>query len=390
MYKIQTLNKIAAIGLDNMTRDVYEIASELSAPDGILVRSADMLNLQFQKNLLAIGRAGAGVNNIPVDKCTAQGIVVFNTPGANANAVKELAILSLLISSRKIIPGFEFCKSLKATGKELTDMIEKAKSQFAGPEIAGKKLGVIGLGAIGVGVANSALGLGMEVEGHDPFISVDSAWHLSHEVKKAKGLDRLLATSDYITLHVPQTPETKGFLNAEKISRMKKGVRLVNLSRGGLVVEKDLIEALNSRQVSCYVTDFASEELLKLSNVICFPHLGASTPEAEDNCAIMIVNQFMDFFENGNITNAVNFPTCSLECQGNSRIIIVNRNVPNMVGQFTTILAAAKINIVEMLNKSRTDIAYNIVDVEGAITEDTLGKLRQIEGVIKVREIQKN
>jgi D-3-phosphoglycerate dehydrogenase len=312
MYKIQTLNKIAAIGLDKMTRDVYEIASEMNAPDGILARSADMLNMTFQNNLLAVGRAGAGVNNIPVDKCTAQGVVVFNTPGANANAVKELAILSLLISSRKIIAGVEYCKSLKAAGKELTDLVEKNKSKFAGPEIACKKLGVIGLGAIGVGVANSALALGMAVEGHDPFISVEAAWNLSHEVKKAKGLDRLIATSDYITIHVPQTEQTKGILNAEKIAQMKKGVRIVNLSRGGLVVEKDLLAALKSGQVAAYVTDFASEELLKCENVICFPHLGASTPEAEDNCAIMVVDQFMDFFENGNITNSVNFPTCVL------------------------------------------------------------------------------
>jgi D-3-phosphoglycerate dehydrogenase / 2-oxoglutarate reductase len=391
MYKIQTLNKIAGIGLEKMSRDIYEIASEMNHPDGILVRSADMLQMQFQPNLMAVGRAGAGVNNIPVDRCTQQGIVVFNTPGANANAVKELAIFSLLLCSRKIIDGINYCKSLTATGKELTDLIEKNKTNFVGPEIAGKKLGIIGLGAIGVGVANSALGLGMEVEGHDPFITVDAAWNLYHDIKKAKGLDRLIATSDYLTLHLPQTEQTKGLINGEKISHMKKGVRIINLSRGGLVVEKDLIAALKTGQVAAYVTDFASEALLKTENVICFPHLGASTPEAEDNCAVMVVNQFREFFENGNITNSVNFPSSSLERQNSGdRIIIVNRNVPNMVGQFTTILAGAKINIMEMLNKSKGDIAYNIVDVENAVCEDTLGKLRQIEGVIKVRAIQKN
>ncbi len=390
MYRIQTLNKIAAIGLDKMTRDIYEIASELNSPDGILVRSADMQNTRFENNLLAIGRAGAGVNNIPIDRCTDNGIVVFNTPGANANAVKELAILSLLLSSRKIIQGIEYCRSLNEKGKVLTDLIEKNKAQFTGPEIAGKKLGVIGLGAIGVGVANAALGLGMQVEGHDPFISVEAAWSLSHDVKRAKGLDRLIATSDYITLHVPQTEQTKGLINAEKISHMKKGVRIINLSRGGLVIEKDLITALKSGQVAFYITDFASEELLHCDNVICYPHLGASTPEAEDNCAVMVVNQFMDFFENGNITNSVNFPSCVLDHQGNHRLIIVNRNVPNMVGQFTTILANSKINILEMLNKSKGDIAYNIVDVEEDIPENILDQLRKIEGVIKVRKIEKN
>ncbi|MBL8028411.1 MAG: phosphoglycerate dehydrogenase [Fibrobacteres bacterium] len=389
MFKIQTLNKIAAIGLDRLPRDNYETASELSSPDAILVRSADMLQMAFQDNLLAIGRAGAGVNNIPVDKCTSQGIVVFNTPGANANAVKELAILSLLIGSRRVIPGIEFVKTLKGKGAEFTNLVEKNKGQFTGPEIMGKKLGVMGLGAIGVMVANSAVALGMEVEGHDPFISVEHAWNLSHEVKKAKGLDRLIATSDYITLHVPQTEQTKGFINAEKIARMKKGVRIINMSRGGLIVEKDVIEALKNGQIGAYITDFASDALLDAPNTICLPHLGASTPEAEDNCAVMVADQVKDFMENGNILNSVNFPNTSIERQGDARITIVNRNVPNMVGQFSTVLADAKLNILEMINKSRGEVAYNLVDVTGTVTPEIVAKLKKIDGVIKVRVLEK-
>jgi D-3-phosphoglycerate dehydrogenase len=389
MFKIQTLNKIAGIGLERLPRETFEIASELSSPDSILVRSADMLQMTFQDNLLAIGRAGAGVNNIPIDKCTAQGIVVFNTPGANANAVKELAILSLLIASRRIIPGIEFVKTLRGKGAEFTNLVEKNKGQFTGPEIMGKKLGVMGLGAIGVMVANSAVALGMEVEGHDPFISVEHAWNLSHEVKKAKGLDRLIATSDYITLHVPQTEQTKGFINAEKISRMKKGVRIINMSRGGLVVEKDVIEGLKSGQIGAYITDFASDALLDVPNTICLPHLGASTPEAEDNCAVMVADQIKDFMENGNILNSVNFPNTSIERQGDARITIVNKNVPNMVGQFSTVLADAKLNIIEMINKSRGDIAYSLVDVTGSVTAETVAKLKKIDGVVKVRVLEK-
>ncbi len=389
MFRIQTLNKIASVGLERLPRELYEIASELPNPDAILVRSADMLQNTFSSELLAIARAGAGVNNIPVDKCSNSGIVVFNTPGANANAVKELAILSLLISSRKIIPGVDFVKTLRGKGADFSTMVEKNKGQFAGPEIAGKKLGVIGLGAIGVMVANSAIALGMEVEGYDPFISIDHAWNLSHQVKKAKGLDRLIATSDYITLHVPQTEQTKGFINAEKISRLKKGVRIINMSRGGLVVEKDIIEALKSGQIGAYVTDFASEALLDVPNTVCLPHLGASTPEAEDNCSIMAVDQLKEFLENGNILNSVNFPNTIMERQGEARIAIVNKNVPNMVGQFSTILADAKLNILEMINKSRGELAYNLVDVSSSVDSGVVDKLKKIDGVVKVRVIGK-
>lgn len=388
MFKIQTLNKIAVIGLDRLPRDNYEVASEIGSPDAILVRSQDMLKMDFHAGLLAIGRAGAGVNNIPVAKCAEKGIVVFNTPGANANAVKELTLLGLLLSGRKVIDAVTFLKSMAAASpEEISKAVEKGKSQFAGPELKGKKLGIMGLGAIGVMVANAAIALGMEVEGYDPFISVEAAWNLSHNVKRAKGMDRLIATSDYITLHMPQTEDTKGFLNAEKFKHMKKGVRIMNFSRGGLVTEKDIVAAVQAGIVAAYVTDFASPALVQCPGVICLPHLGASTPEAEDNCAVMVVDQIKDFLENGNILNSVNFPACSLERQGGSRISIVNRNVPNMVGQFTTVLAAAKINILEMINKSRGELAYNILDVEGTVSEKELQKLQSIEGVVKVRSI---
>ncbi|OGS34323.1 MAG: 3-phosphoglycerate dehydrogenase [Elusimicrobia bacterium RIFOXYB2_FULL_49_7] len=387
MFKIQTLNKISPRGLDRFPHDSYEIATEFSHPDAVLVRSANMLETSFADTVKAIGRAGAGVNNIPVDRCSKSGIVVFNTPGANANAVKELAILSLLISSRKVVDSVLFLHQAAGKGEELSKLVEKNKSLFVGPEVLGKKLGIIGLGAIGVMVANSALALGMEVEGHDPFITVDAAWSLSKDIKKAKGIDRLIATSDYISLHVPQTEKTKGFLNEEKISRMKKGVRIINLSRGGIVDEKAVIAAIKSGQISCYVTDFASDALLSTENVICFPHLGASTPEAEENCALMIVDQVKDFLENGNIRNSVNFPAITLERQGERRLTIINRNVPNMVGQFSTVLADAKINILEMINKSQNELAYNILDIEGPLSEEVIKKLNAIEGVIKIREI---
>ncbi|MFH0921511.1 MAG: phosphoglycerate dehydrogenase [Fibrobacterota bacterium] len=390
MFKIQTLNKIATIGLDRLPHDNFEVVSEMINPDAILVRSQDMLAMEFGANLTAIGRAGAGVNNIPLAKCTEKGIVVFNTPGANANAVKELTLLAMLLSGRKTLEGAAFLKGMaSAAGEEISKAVEKGKSQFVGPEIKGKKLGVMGLGAIGVMVANAAVALGMEVEGYDPYISVEAAWNLSHNVKRAKGVDRLLATSDYITLHMPQTDDTKGFINAEKLKQMKKGVRILNFSRGGLVVEKDLLAAVQSGMVARYVTDFASPGLLQSEGVICFPHLGASTPEAEDNCAVMVCDQVRDFLENGNIVNSVNFPNCTLEAQGACRVLIVNKNVPNMVGQFTTLLAAAKINIVEMLNKSKGDAAYNIVDIEGDLPAEIEKKLLQIQGVTKVRVLRK-
>jgi D-3-phosphoglycerate dehydrogenase len=389
MFKIQTLNKIAMIGLEGFPREQYEIASEMLNPDAILVRSADMHNMQLPASVKAIGRAGAGVNNIPVEQCSKRGIVVFNTPGANANGVKELVLAGLLLSSRRIVPGIEWAKTLKGKGKEVGPLVEKGKNDFVGPEIKGKKLGVIGLGAIGVMVANDAVALGMEVAGYDPYISVEAAWGLARTVRRATSLDMLLAQSDYITLHVPLMDQTKGMLNRDKFALMKKGVRIVNLARGGLVKNADLLEAMKAGTVGCYVTDFPDDDLLDVPNVIPIPHLGASTPEAEDNCAVMAVEQVRDFLENGNVKNAVNFPACALPVMGRNRIVVANANVPNMVGQITTVLAADKINIADMMNKSAGELAYNIIDIDGNVAEAQVEKLRKIEGVITARLIAK-
>jgi D-3-phosphoglycerate dehydrogenase len=389
MFKIQTLNKIAMIGLEGFPREQYEIASEILNPDAILVRSADMHTMQLPASVKAIGRAGAGVNNIPVEQCSKRGIVVFNTPGANANGVKELVLASLLLSSRRIVPGIEWVGTLKGKGKEVGPLVEKGKNDFVGPEIKGKKLGVIGLGAIGVMVANDAVALGMEVAGYDPYISVEAAWGLARTVRRATSLDMLLAQSDYITLHVPLMDQTKGMLNRDKFALMKKGVRIVNLARGGLVKNADLLEALKAGSVGCYVTDFPDDDLLDVPNVIPIPHLGASTPEAEDNCAVMAVEQVRDFLENGNVKNAVNFPACALPVMGRNRIVVANANVPNMVGQITTVLAADKINIADMMNKSAGELAYNIIDIDGNVAEAQVEKLRKIEGVITARLIAK-
>jgi len=389
MFKIQTLNKIAMIGLDGFARDNYEIASEILNPDAILVRSADMHSMTLPPSVKAIGRAGAGVNNIPVEQCSKRGIVVFNTPGANANGVKELVLAGLLLSSRRIVPGIEWVRTLKGKGKEVGALVEKGKNDFVGPEIKGKKLGVVGLGAIGVMVANDALALGMEVAGYDPYISVEAAWGLARTVRRATSLDMLLAQSDYITLHVPLMDQTKGMLNRDKFALMKKGVRIVNLARGGLVKNADLLEALKAGAVGCYVTDFPDDDLLDVPNVIPIPHLGASTPEAEDNCAIMAVEQVRDFLESGNVKNSVNFPACALPVMGRNRIVVANANVPNMVGQITTVLAADKINIVNMMNKSAGELAYNIIDIDGDLAEAQVEKLRKIEGVITARLIPK-
>ncbi len=390
MYKIQTLNKIASEGLAKFPRDDYEIASEILNPDAILLRSADMHEMTLPATVKAVARAGAGVNNIPVPAMTEKGVVVFNTPGANANAVKELVIAALLFSSRPVIAANKWAAGLIGKGDEIPDLAEKGKSQFVGPEIMGKTLGVVGLGAIGAMVANSAVDLGMNVIGFDPFISVDAAWLLSRSVQKAESLDALLAKCDYITIHVPQTNETKGFINADKISVMKKGVRILNFARGGLVVNKDILVALDSGKIACFVSDFADEDLLKNDKVICLPHLGASTPEAEDNCAFMAVDQLRDFLENGNIVNSVNFPKAKLDeaiPEGGTRLCIANKNVPNMVGQITTVLANEKMNIAAMVNQNRADVAYNLIDVEGTVTPSAIDKLKTIQGVITVRAI---
>jgi D-3-phosphoglycerate dehydrogenase len=368
---------------------MYEIASEIPNPDAILVRSADLHSVEIPSSVKAIARAGAGVNNIPVDLCSERGIVVFNTPGANANAVKELAIAGLLLSSRKIVEGIAWGKTLIEKGDEVPDLVEKGKSQFEGPEIKGKTLGVIGLGAIGVMVANDAVNLGMDVIGYDPYISVDAAWNLSREVKKAETLEGLLRVADYITLHVPLMDATKGMIDMEKIRLMKKGVRLINLARGGLVNDADLIQALQEGKISCYVTDFPNAELLKQERVLCIPHLGASTPEAEENCAEMAVLQLRDYLEAGNIKNSVNFPHCKLEQRSPYRLLVANRNVPNMVGQITTILAEGNINITDLINHHKDKYAYNIIDTESPIPDHLIQKIQAVEGIIRVRVIEK-
>ena len=388
MYKIQTLNKISAEGLANFPRDDYEIASEILNPDAILLRSADMHSMELPASVKAIARAGAGVNNIPVSAMSEKGIVVFNTPGANANAVKELVIAALLFSSRPVHKAADWAKTLAGKGDEIPELAEKGKSQFVGPEIKGKTLGVIGLGAIGAMVANTAIGLGMDVIGYDPYISVDAAWSLSRAVHKAESLESLLSKSDYVSLHIPQTNDTKGFINADRINMMKKGVRLLNFARGGLVVNKDVLAAIDSGKIAQFITDFTDEELLNNDKIICLPHLGASTPEAEDNCAFMAVDQLKNFLERGNIINSVNFPKTYLDAQipaGGTRLCIANKNVPNMVGQISTILADAKLNIEGMVNKNRADLAYNLIDVSCPVADDVLNKLKSIDGVINVR-----
>ena len=390
MYKRQTLNKISPDGLATFPRDDYEIASEILNPDAILVRSADMHTMDIPASVKAVARAGAGTNNIPIPELTERGVIVFNTPGANANAVKELVIAALLFSSRPVHKAAEWAKGLAGNGDAIPDMAEKGKSQFVGPEIKGKTLGVIGLGAIGAMVANTAIGLGMDVIGYDPYISVDAAWSLSRAVHKAESLESLLSKSDYVTIHIPQTNDTKGYINADRIAMMKKGVRLLNFARGGLVVNADVLAAIESGKIASFVTDFADEELLKNDKVICLPHLGASTPEAEDNCAFMAVAQLRDFLENGNITNSVNFPKCRMEepiPADGTRLCIANRNVPNMVGQITTVLADAKMNIAAMVNQNKANVAYNIIDVENKIDDSIIEKIRGIDGVITVRTI---
>lgn len=386
MFKIQTLNKIAACGLERLPRDNYESATEIVNPDGILVRSADMHSLDFPASVKAIARAGAGVNNIPLPKCTERGIVVFNTPGANANGVKELVIASLLLSSRNLFEAITWSQGLK--GKEgVPELVEKGKSAFVGPEIQGKTLGVIGLGAIGVRVANAASALGMRVMGFDPFISVEAAWSLSRDVVKAPSLDTLIAEADYITIHVPLTADTKNLFNAERIARTKKGARLFNFSRSGLVDNAALKAALASGQLGGYVIDFPEEELLGVDKVLPIPHLGASTPESEDNCAIMAADQIREYLERGNIKNSVNFPACELAPSGKTRITVANKNVPNVISNVTTKIGALGLNIDEMLNKNRGDIAYNIIDVTGDVPADLIDKLKGVEGVIAVRVI---
>ncbi len=385
MYKIKTLNKISPVGLDVLPRSDYEISSEITSPDGIILRSFNMHDMELPQSLKAVARAGAGVNNIPIEKCTERGIVVFNTPGANANGVKELVLAGLFLTSRQVVQGIEWAKTLIGEGDQVPKLIEKGKSQFGGPEIKGKTIGIIGLGAIGVMVANDAVALGMKVLGYDPFISVDRAWGLSRSTEKSVSLDNLISQADYISIHAPLTDETKGMINKERFALMKKGVRILNFARNGLVNNADLRDAIAEGIVASYITDFPDEELLQMDNVIGIPHLGASTPEAEDNCAFMAASQIKDFFECGNLKNCVNFPDCDMPFTSENRIIIINKNIPAMVGKITGLLAEKGVNIANMLNRHKGEFAYNIIDIDGDFSEDDLQSLQGIEGIIMAR-----
>lgn len=387
MYKYHCLNPISAVGLDQLDEN-YVNAETAEGADAILVRSAKMHEMEFDKNLKVIARAGAGVNNIPLERCADEGIVVFNTPGANANGVKELVIAGMLLAARDIIGGINWVQEYEEDG-DIAKITEKKKKAFAGTELEGKKLGVIGLGAIGVLVANAAVHLGMEVYGYDPYVSVDSAWRLSRNIHHAKTADEIYKECDYITVHVPALEDTKGMINKNAISLMKKGVVILNFARDVLVNQEDIVDALVSEKVRCYVTDFPTKEIVGVTGAIVIPHLGASTEESEDNCAKMAAAEVKDFLENGNITHSVNFPDCDMGVKGEGeRITILHKNIPNMIGQFTTLLAEKNMNIEVMTNKSRKEYAYTMLDVDGTVSEDVEAQLAAVEGVLKVRVIK--
>ncbi len=378
---ILTLNKISKIGTGRLS-DQYVIGDDVKNPAGILVRSANMHEFEMPDSLLAIARAGAGVNNIPVEACAEKGIVVFNTPGANANAVKELAIAALLLSCRDIVAGVKWAEGL--TGDDVAKQVEKGKSQFVGPEIMGKKLGVIGLGAIGVNVANAGQALGMKVYGYDPYLSIKSAWSLSNNVQMAT-LNEIYAECDFISIHAPLTADTKEFVNKTSIALMKDGVRILNLARGGLVCNADMAAALEEGKIAKYVTDFPDAEVLAMKNALCIPHLGASTPESEDNCAVMAVDQMQEYLEHGNIINSVNFPNTEMPRSGKTRICIIHKNIPAILSSISGEIAAEGINIGNMTNRSKGDYAYTIVDCDSDVSEENVKDIAAIDGIIRVR-----
>ena len=391
MLKIQTLNKIDHEGLQVFPLSKYEIVSEIPNPDAILLRSFSMHEMELPASLKAVARAGAGVNNIPIDRCTEKGIVVFNTPGANANAVKELVIARMLLASRDIIGGIAWAQTLQSDGDKVPALVEKGKAAFGGIELKGKTLAIIGLGDIGVLVANVAKSLGMKVIGFDPFITVDNAWKLDQSIVRSESIEGCLSQADFITLHVPLMDATRGLVNSEKIAVMKDGVKILNFARGELVSNQDIIAALERKKVACYVTDFPDATMLNVPGIIPIPHLGASTNESEVNCAIMGANQLIDFLENGNIRNSVNFPKATMDRTCCARIIVANRNVPTMVSQITSILAQEGINISNMLNRNRNEIAYNIIDTDqNSIAEGVKQRIESIDGVLMVRIILPN
>lgn len=386
MYNVLTLNKIAACGLEKLGAN-YTVSDNCENPDGIILRSFSMHEMELPASLKCIARAGAGVNNIPIEKCTEKGIVVFNTPGANANAVKELVILGILISSRKVVAGIEWAKTLQGKGAEVAKMVEKGKSSYVGPEIAGKTLGVIGLGAIGAMVANAAIELGMDVIGYDPYLTVDSAWRLSSSIRHAVSIDEVYEKSDYITLHIPATESTTGMINSEAIAKMKAGVRILNFARGTLINDAHMAVALEDGKVACYVTDFPNDAVLSMENVIAIPHLGASTPESEDNCAVMATKELKNYLENGNIKNSVNFPDCEMPKSG-ERIVVAHKNIPSMLANLSKIVSDRGINISNMLNKSKKENAYTMIDLEGVADESIVDVICAVDGVYSARLIK--
>ena len=387
MKKILTLNNISVAGLERLPRESYEISSECSAPDAIILRSYKMHDMDIPDSLKAVGRAGAGTNNIPIEKMSQKGIAVFNAPGANANAVKELVIAGMLIGCRNLCQAWNYTRALTGDNTEISKAVEQGKKDYAGFELPGRTLGVVGLGAIGRYVANAALDLGMNVIGYDPGITVEGAWQLSSTVQKATSIDELLAKVDFVTFHVPLIEATKNMINVERIKLMKDNAIILNFARDGIVDDTAVLEALNAKKLYAYICDFPSNEIKEHERVVALPHLGASTVEAEDNCAIMVAEQVRDYLENGNVINSVNFPQVKMERNGSHRITVVNSNVPNMVGQISTALASADLNIVDMLNKSRDDLAYTIIDVDAEPPQSVIDEIKVIDGVLTVRVI---
>ncbi|MEG1429816.1 MAG: phosphoglycerate dehydrogenase [Hydrogenoanaerobacterium sp.] len=381
---MKTLNKISPVGTDIFDKGKYRFVDENTAADAVLVRSASMLDTKFEPELKAIARAGAGVNNIPVERCSEQGIVVFNTPGANANAVKELVLAGILMSARRVIPAIDWARTLKGKGAEVSKLVEKGKGAFVGPEVYGKTLGVIGLGAIGVQVANAARHFGMQVYGYDPYLSVDTAWGLSRAIIHAKSLNEIYKNCDFITIHVPLTAETRAMINKETLDSCKNGVRILNFARGDLVSSEDILTAVASGKVAAYVTDFPTDEMLGVDGIVAIPHLGASTPESEDNCAKMAAAELVDFLENGNIKNSVNLPNMRMERSGSCRLAIIHRNIPTMITQISQAIGDDGLNIDNLTNKSKKDYAYTMVDVEGDVSQALMAKISNIESVLRV------
>ena len=389
MHKILTLNNISVAGLERLPRQHYEVASEIQHPDAILLRSANMHDMALPESLQAVGRAGAGVNNIPVAKLSRLGIPVFNAPGANANAVKELVVAGMLLACRNICQAWDFARNLEGDDSEIHRQVEAGKKYFVGFELPGRTLGVIGLGAIGVQVANAALAQGMKVIGYDPDITVQRAWQMSSDVEQASSVDDLLTRSDFVTFHVPLVEATRKLINAERLLRMKEGVTLLNFARHGIVDDDAIAEALDSGKVYAYICDFPNNRLKDHRRAITLPHIGASTRQAEENCAIMVADQVRDYLENGNVFNSVNFPEVTMGRNGGFRLTVVNENVPNMLGQISTKLAQSGLNIVDMLNRSNGDLAYTVVDVDSDVSEQCIAEIASIDGVLKVRTLGK-